>query len=549
MSAAGPRTQALLARASALETALARAKRQVPARTARRVRAILEGVRQRLELGVDHTIVALAGGTGSGKSSVFNALTGFTFAEVGVRRPTTAELTACVWAHRADLLLSWLGVPTDRRIERESALDGDSQADLRGLVLLDLPDHDSIEPAHRAQVDKVLPQVDLLVWVVDPQKYADDALHNTYLRTLAGHEGTMIVLMNQLDTVPQEARESLLADVERLLAEDGLVGVGVYGASARTGEGMAEVRAALARAVASRGLAEVRAEAELDDAARLLAEVVAPAEPDVVGPSGAAVEALLAASGVTESAANLERATRSKDRKAPRLGPVQPERVEAMRRDWLDAVGGPLPRLWARTLGSRVADTPTLVEAADRALAEVQVPTGRLRAATVLRVLATVVGLAALTVAGFGAAALDGQLLPPSDWDESTRFLALLTGGIALVALLLLLASRWVLRRAGRRRAARLVAQARVALAAVADELMVAPGVAVLEEHRTVREAAALATDPVVRPAVRPVAAARTAAADDVADDAAAEAGVDRAAGRDEDASSTEPSDDGTSPA
>lgn len=516
-----PRTRVLLARVTALEEALARGKKQIPARAARRVRAILVGVRQRLELGVDHTVVALAGGTGSGKSSVFNALSGFTFAEVGVRRPTTAELTACVWAHRADLLLAWLGVARDRRIERESALDGESQADLRGLVLLDLPDHDSIEPAHRAVVDRVLPQVDLLVWVVDPQKYADDALHNTYLRGLAGHEGAMIVLLNQIDTVPEGAREALLADVERLLVEDGLVGVGVYGASARTGEGMAEVRAALARAVAARGLAEVRAEAELDDAARLLAEVVAPVEPDVAAPAQVAAAGLLTAAGVAATATNVEHAVRVGGRAPTRLGPVQPDRVEALRQAWLDAVGGPLPRLWARTLGERVADASSLVAAADEALAGVVVDGRRPRAAAVWRLLAALVALLALGAAGFTAAALGGgSLVPlPDDlaWDEGTRALAGVAGGLALLAVLLLVASRSARRRAARRRAAALVADARHALAAVVDERLVRPSVALLEEHRAVREAAALSTAPVVRPAARPAARPEEVAADDAA--------------------------------
>ncbi len=125
----------------------------IPLEVRERVSALLAGVRDRLALGVDHTVVALVGGTGSGKSTVFNALTGLDFAEVGVRRPTTSEVAACVWAHDATSLLDWLGVARDRRIERESELDGESQADLRGLVLLDLPDHDSIEAAHHAVVD------------------------------------------------------------------------------------------------------------------------------------------------------------------------------------------------------------------------------------------------------------------------------------------------------------------------------------------------------------------------------------------------------------
>jgi len=44
----------------------------------------------RLRLSADHTVVALAGATGSGKSSTFNALTGLELSAVGVRRPTTS---------------------------------------------------------------------------------------------------------------------------------------------------------------------------------------------------------------------------------------------------------------------------------------------------------------------------------------------------------------------------------------------------------------------------------------------------------------------------
>jgi hypothetical protein len=51
-----------------------------------------------------------------------------------------------VWGRTgAGPLLDWLGVPPNRRFTRESALDGDDEAGLRGLVLLDLPDFDSIE--------------------------------------------------------------------------------------------------------------------------------------------------------------------------------------------------------------------------------------------------------------------------------------------------------------------------------------------------------------------------------------------------------------------
>src|SRR5262245_1806934 len=98
----------------------------------------------RLKLSPDHTVVALAGGTGSGKSSLFNAVSGLELSPIGVRRPTTARTHACVWGlDGAGPLLDWLQIQWRHRFARASALDrGESQ--LHGLILLDLPDHDSI---------------------------------------------------------------------------------------------------------------------------------------------------------------------------------------------------------------------------------------------------------------------------------------------------------------------------------------------------------------------------------------------------------------------
>src|SRR5262249_26073393 len=59
--------------------------------------AVLRRAGERLRLSANHTVVALAGGTGSGKSSLFNALAGASFSPLGVTRPTTRHAHACVW--------------------------------------------------------------------------------------------------------------------------------------------------------------------------------------------------------------------------------------------------------------------------------------------------------------------------------------------------------------------------------------------------------------------------------------------------------------------
>ena len=98
--------------------------------------------------------------------------------------------------------------------------------------------------------------------MVDPEKYADAALHERYLRPLAGHADVMFVVLNQVDRLPGEAADQVLDDLRRLLDEDGLAlgehgeaGAMVLAVSALTGEGVPELRAALGQFVAERAAA------------------------------------------------------------------------------------------------------------------------------------------------------------------------------------------------------------------------------------------------------------------------------------------------------
>ncbi|MFC6851617.1 GTPase [Aquipuribacter hungaricus] len=269
------------------------------------------GLRQRAEdevgrtgaraaLGSAHTVVALAGATGSGKSSLFNAVAGFTISTVGVRRPTTSHPVACVWGTGADPLLDWLQVPSRHRTVHDSELAGGPGSAMTGLVLLDMPDHDSRELAHRADVDRLVDVIDLIVWVVDPQKYADEALHADYLRRLRGHDDVLIVVLNQVDRLGTAEREAVMGDLRRLVREDGLPAATVMATSTVTGEGVAELRTLFADAVASRAMALGRARAALREVASTLRGTVADDEPfvDDVGGDDRLTEALAGAASV-----------------------------------------------------------------------------------------------------------------------------------------------------------------------------------------------------------------------------------------------------------
>lgn len=219
------------------------------------LRSTRERAAERLAYGAEWTVVALAGATGSGKSSLFNALAGAELSEVGVRRPTTGAAHAAVWAEVAPSeLLDWLGIPRRHHL---------SDPELDGLVLLDLPDHDSTERDHRLEVDRLAELVDVFVWVVDPQKYADAALHEGYLRPLASHAAVTTVVLNQVDRLSEIERRQCAADMTKLLAADGLRDVPVLATSARSGEGIGDVRDLIASRVAEERAALERLAADL----------------------------------------------------------------------------------------------------------------------------------------------------------------------------------------------------------------------------------------------------------------------------------------------
>lgn len=267
----------LAARAEALGELLGLSRARVSPDELAESGALLQRLGERRRLSLDHTVVALAGATGSGKSTLFNALAGLELSETGVRRPTTAAPVSCSWDPAgAAGLLDRLGIAPQDRYARRSVLDGADRVPgtderLAGLVLLDMPDHDSAAPGHRDQVDRLLRLVDVVVWVLDPEKYADAALHERYLRPLAGHADVTLLVLNQVDRLPGEAADQVLDDLRRLLDEDGLAvgehgdaGAVVLAVSALNGFGVPDLRACLGQIVAERGSANRRLAADVD---------------------------------------------------------------------------------------------------------------------------------------------------------------------------------------------------------------------------------------------------------------------------------------------
>ena len=474
-------------RLAAMRAALDACPTEVPAALALPARAGLDAVAERLALGVDHTVVALFGGTGSGKSSLFNALSALEFADVGARRPTTSRAAACSWGDDASALLTFLGVDQGRRIRRESLLDAADQDELAGLVLLDVPDYDSVTTAHALQVDRLVPLADILVWVLDPQKYADSALHDGYLRRLGARQEDMLVLVNHIDELPASGQDQLLEDVRALLVEDGLADVTVLPVSAVRGDNLDQVRRLLIERVARPSNAARTAEAELNAiAARLAGTVAAAARRVEDGPRTEVVDALVQASGARAVEASVATSlSRALPGALARPEPPARAAVASARSQWLARVTHGLPGAWARSVEEAVAGPDALGAQTAEGVGSVPLPSPR----STLIDLGWWAGLLAVlgAAAWLALSLLGGGGVPLLAWDTLL--------GPVLAALLGCAAAGWAAwarrRRAGREAAvyARLV---RTRVDSVVERGLVSPATRVLERHAQLRRALGL---------------------------------------------------------
>lgn len=213
---------------------------------------------ERRKLSGDHTVVGFFGATGSGKTSLFNAIVGEDLGRTTARRPTTTSPLAAVWEPEgAEALLNWLRVE-DRRNRPGEFLPGAGP-----LILLDLPDFDSVRAGHREIATRLAGQVDVLVWVTDPEKYADSVIHDHFIRPHASHSAVTLAVLNKSDRLTGPDRQVVRDSLGQLLEEDGLQKVSVIATSARDGSGIEELRVAIGRISAERAAQNARIEADI----------------------------------------------------------------------------------------------------------------------------------------------------------------------------------------------------------------------------------------------------------------------------------------------
>lgn len=276
-------TSALVKRLEALQRASELGQGRMPDSGIEAAQLVLERASARRSLSAEHTVVGFFGATGSGKSSLFNAVTGHNLARTAATRPTTSEPLAGIWeADGSAELLDWLQVGERHHLKEplgtaKLGLMRRNRESASGLILLDLPDFDSTTAANRETSTRLAGQVDVLVWVLDPQKYADAAVHHDFIRPMSSYSGVTLVVMNQIDRLGADSRGPVLESLRSILEADGLRRPRIFAVSAMTGEGIEGLREAIVSVAVAHS-------ASTD---RLLQDIAAAAESLVAGDAAA----------------------------------------------------------------------------------------------------------------------------------------------------------------------------------------------------------------------------------------------------------------------
>ena len=177
----------------------------------RRLDVLRRDVEERERALDDRLIVGIVGGTGVGKSTFINAIAAAEVSRAGDRRPTTDRVIA--YRHRSQALPPRL--PREALASPEAVHD---QSALERLLILDFPDFDSVEADHPRILDRYLPHLDLLFVLVDPEKYADQKLHELLAR-LPQAKGNVHFVVNKRDQIDERYPGRAEAVVAEIVAD------------------------------------------------------------------------------------------------------------------------------------------------------------------------------------------------------------------------------------------------------------------------------------------------------------------------------------------
>lgn len=160
-------------------------------------------------------IVAFMGGTGVGKSSLLNRLAGKAIAKAGVERPTSREVTLF---HHESLALQHLPEQVPLSQVNIAQHQDDSS---KHIVWIDMPDMDSTEQGNQHQVLQWLPHIDVLIYVVSPERYRDNKAWRLLLAE--GGKHAWLFVFNQWDRGQVEQHQDFIQQLQQASFNDPII--------------------------------------------------------------------------------------------------------------------------------------------------------------------------------------------------------------------------------------------------------------------------------------------------------------------------------------
>ncbi|MCD6561690.1 MAG: GTPase domain-containing protein [Deltaproteobacteria bacterium] len=154
--------------------------------------------------------VVFIGGTGTGKSTLFNTFLGENLSETGVERPKTCG--PIVYIHkdcRFDNNFPFPAIKIERHFPeyfRKSPASGapgrmivieHDRKDLSHLILADTPDLDSVDGENRQTAENLYLLSDVIIFVTSQEKYADEVPYQ-FLRNIIQEKKPYFFLINKV---------------------------------------------------------------------------------------------------------------------------------------------------------------------------------------------------------------------------------------------------------------------------------------------------------------------------------------------------------------
>jgi GTPase Era involved in 16S rRNA processing len=173
-------------------------------------------------------IVAFMGGTGVGKSSLLNRLAGKAIARAGVVRPTSREVTLY---HHHSVAIKHL--PEQLPLAQIKTAEHDNEA-RKNVIWIDMPDFDSTEQSNKRQVLEWLPHIDVLIYVVSPERYRDEKAWRLLLAEGGRH--AWLFVLNQWDRGQVEQYEDFKQQLHKAGFTDPVIFKTICGESLQADE-------------------------------------------------------------------------------------------------------------------------------------------------------------------------------------------------------------------------------------------------------------------------------------------------------------------------